>query len=119
MDDFLLNVLEKFKKSSPIAIEQLSCIFDKTVDDCADVALYLRKQGYLKIEQNYANLHGMSQDSLIGHQTPLVITLEGKMAITQEKRIRKNLLFDAIRAWATLAVAFAALLVSIFAVVQS
>lgn len=118
MDDFLLLVLEKFKKSSPIAIDQLSCVFDKTVDDCADVVLHLRKLGYLKIEQNYANLHGMSQESLIGYQTPLVITLEGKMAITQEKRSRRKLLFDGIRAWATLAIAFAALLVSLFAVAQ-
>lgn len=115
MDDLSFSILKCIKKRTTVTITELAAIYNQSVDYMEDPVLYLRKNGYLDIERNYANLHDLTSESLIGRSTPLVISYFGKIAAEEEHKFRKSHSFNEFRAWFTLAIAFIALIISILA----
>lgn len=115
MDDFTFSVLRNIGKRSAVTITELAAIYNRPVDYMEDPVLYLRTRGCLDIERNYANLHNLTSDSLIGRDTPLTISYLGKITIDEERKSRKQHSFNEFRAWFTLAIAAAALIISIIA----
>lgn len=114
MDDYSLSVLKLYKSRSSLTLSQLSAILNRSWLDAADPVLYLRREGYLRVEPNHAALHNINDDDPIDYETPLVISFEGKGALEAELRTRKRLSFNEIRAWITLAIAVLALFKSFF-----
>lgn len=115
MDDFSFSVLKDIGRRSSVTIIDLAAIYNRSVDHMEDPVLYLRERGYLDIERNYANLYGLTSDSLISRNTPLTISYLGKIAIEEERKSRKQHSFNEFRAWFTLAIAVIALIISIIA----
>lgn len=115
MDDFSFSVLKDIARRSSVTITDLAAIYNQSIDYMEDPILYLRGKGYLDIERNYANLHGLTSDSLISRNTPLTISYPGKIAIEEERKSRKQNSFNEFRAWFTLAIAVIALIISIAA----
>lgn len=114
MDDYSLSVLKLYKSRSSLTLSQLSAILNRSWFDVADPTLYLKREGYLRIEPNHAALHSMNADDPIDPDTPLVISFEGKAALEAELKARKHASFNDIRAWVTLAIAILAFIKSFF-----
>ena len=114
LDDYSLSVLKLYKSRSSLTLSQLSAILNRSWLDVADPALYLKREGYLRVEPNHAALHDISDTDPIDPDTPLVISFEGKGALEAELKARKRLSFNEIRAWITLAIAVLAFFKSFF-----
>lgn len=115
MDDYSLKILETIETHSGFTLIQLSTLLNADWMVFAEPINYLRKLNYLNFEPNYATLNDLTQESPLSPNTPLVISYEGRAALEVERRQRRHIHFDQIRAWATLAIAFAALIVSVIA----
>ena len=115
VDKFSFSVLKGIGKRPAVTIKELAAIYNRSVDYMEDPVLYLRRCGYLDIERNYAALHDLTENSLIGRDTPLTISYGGRIAIECERKERRQSSFNEFRAWFTLAIAFAALIVSVVA----
>ena len=90
MDDFSFSVLKDIEKRESVTITELAAIYNQSIDHMADPVLYLKDMKYVRIERNYENLHNLTSESLIGYNTPLVISYPGKIAIETERKARKH-----------------------------
>ena len=81
VDKFSFSVLKGIGKRPAVTIKELAAIYNRSVDYMEDPVLYLRRCGYLDIERNYAALHDLTENSLIGRDTPLTISYGGRIAI--------------------------------------
>ena len=90
MDKFSFSVLKGIGKRPAVTIKELAAIYNRSVDYMEDPVLYLRRCGYLDIERNYAALHDLTENSLIGRDTPLTISYGGRIAIECERKERRQ-----------------------------
>lgn len=118
MDDYSLSVLKLYRSRSSLTLSQLSAVLNRSWLDVSDPVIYLKQEGYLKVEPNYAVLHDIKADDPIGLDTPLVISFEGKGALEAEKKARKHYSFNEFRAWITLSIALAGLVVAIISLLR-
>lgn len=115
MDDYSFSVLKLYRSRSFLTLSQLSAMLNRSWFDVAEPVLYLKREGYLKVEPNHAALHDIKADDPIDAHTPIVISFEGKAALEAETKARKQHSFNEFRAWFTLAIAVIALIVSVIA----
>lgn len=115
MDDYSFSVLKTYESRSCLTLSQLSAIYNKSIFDVSEPVVYLREQKFIRIESNHAFMHNLDEDSLIDPDVPLEITFEGKGALEAETKARRHLTFNELRAWITLGIASAALVISIIA----
>ncbi len=113
MDDFSFKILQLYATRSSLTLIELGAILNNDPINLAEVINYLRKQGYLHIENNYATIKNLNDNSLVGLNTPLVISFEGKAALEKEIKSRKHYCYNELRAWITLAIAILAFFLSI------
>lgn len=114
MDDYSFSVLKLYRSRDSLTLSQLSAILNRSSFNVSDPVLYLKKEGYLRVEPNHAAIHGINADDPINPDTPLVISFEGKAALEAELKTRRHLSFNEIRAWITLAIAVLAFIKSFF-----
>lgn len=114
MDDYSFAVLKLYATRRSLTLDQLSAILNRSPLDCVEPIAFLRKEGFLRIEPNYALLHGSPEDSSLTPRTPIEITFEGKAALEAETKSRRQLTFNEIRAWITAIIAVAAFIKSFF-----
>lgn len=114
MDDCSFSVLKLYKSRSSLSLSQLSAILNQSWFDVADPVLYLKREGYLRVEPKHAALYGVKSDDPIDPDTPIVISFEGKAALEAEIKARKHTSFNELRAWITLAIAVLAFFKSFF-----
>ena len=112
MDDLSYKLLKLFSGRNSLTLSQISAILNQSSFDFAEAISYLRKNGLLRIEHNYSKLHA-SDCNAISPQTPLSITHEGRRALELGVTSRNHYKFNEIRAWVTLAIAVAALIISV------
>lgn len=118
MDDYSFSVLKLYKSRDSLTLSQLSAILNKSWFDVADPALYLKREGYIRVEPNHAALHDVKPDDPIDPDTPLSITFAGKGVLESELKARRHLSFNEIRAWATLAIAIAGFVVAVISLLS-
>lgn len=123
MDDYLdmlsIEILRLYRKRPDFYNYNLSQLVAMTNYGehalCSTIAL-LRKQNYLVIDPNYSLLHPEEVKMLgdtISADTPLRITKKGISALEKAERSEIRYKINQIRDWATLAVSFATLIVTI------
>ena len=110
MTDELISILELFKERRSLSVYELSVLKNTDMLKTCDPVNWLLDKQYIKIEGNYATLHGED----LTPKTKLIITTEGELALNQEIASRKRLKFSEIRAWITAIVAVAAFVKSFF-----
>lgn len=111
----IFNILNQYSTHNSLSLSQLSVLCNYEFEVIIQNLNYLRKQKYVRIVPNYALTHNLTGDSPIDTDTPIEITVEGKIALDVYREERRNFKFVETRAWITLAIALAALVVSIVA----
>lgn len=118
MDDYSFSVLKLYRSRSSLTLSQLSAILNRSWFDVADPVLFLKREGYLKVEPNHAALHNIKPDDPIDPDTPIVISFEGKAALEAESKARKHTSFNELRAWITLSIALVGIVVAIISLLR-
>lgn len=118
MDSLSFKVLEIFSSRRSLTLSQLSAILNIDWMNLSEPVNRLRSLSYLRFEPNHAVMEGLTKDSPLSVDSPLVISFEGRAALEQELKERKQFKYTEFRAWLTLAVAVVALIVSVIALVQ-
>ena len=111
MDSKTIKYLELFKSRSSLSMIQLSAILNTSPFAFEDALLYLKGQGYIRVELNHAIL---AKSDLISPDTPLEITYEGEAALSIAKSKNRSAKLNELRAWLTAAIAVAAFIKSFF-----
>ena len=117
MDDVSYKLLKIFQLKGSLSMRDLSLITEQTDLELAGPLNYLRGEKYLQIESNYAALHVLDETSTLDPNMRLSLSFLGTVAIEKEAKERRQSKFENLRAWATLATAIAALVISALALV--
>lgn len=115
MDKKLIVILQLFAERSALSLHDLAVLGNTGPAVLAEDVVYLHREGYLKVDGNYALLHDL-KDGELTQDAPLVLTVAGRVALQNKLDAQKERRFNEIRAWITLAIAFAALVISIISV---
>lgn len=115
MDDFSFDLLKLYSSRNSLTLSQLQAVLDKSDMELSAPISYLRSNGYLKILPSFIKRADVEEQGYIAPDTPLMISFEGKIALEAELKERKRFKYNEFRAWVTLGIAIAALIVSIIA----
>lgn len=114
MDRLSKKILSLFRGRPSLTISQMAVILKMDpYGDLAECVLELKKDDILEIEPNYSVLHDVKNKPNLSVDTPFIYPRSGRAIARKENRSNRRLLFSEIRAWVTLAIALAALMVSI------
>ncbi len=114
MDTISKILLELFNLKGSLTIHQLTALVDIPFDTLVHYVSYLRNKNYIKIDSNHAS-DDLENNASLHITTPLVITVNGKIALEEVKRLSKERRNDFIRYIITTAIAVIALIISIIA----
>lgn len=114
MDKTSISLLKVYLERTTLTLHQLAAILNQDYLSLAEPINYLRKKGFLRVEQNYATMNTYTADGLISPDTPLEITVEGKIALEGKQKLSKTKRIESIRHWITTAIAVAAFIKSFF-----
>lgn len=110
MDNTSFNLLKLYSKRDTLSLCDLAAIYNSSVLEFTTPVRYLMDQGFVRIEANYAAIHGEDYTMHV----PIQITYEGQIALEAEQRQRHTFKFAELRAWLTLAIALAAFIKGFF-----
>jgi predicted transcriptional regulator len=110
MDKQSYKLLKLYAKRSGLSLSQLSAVTNRKIGTFLQTIDSLKQSGYLEIEKQYALRH---ETEKLPPEAPLVITDAGKQALKAEKKARRYFAWNETRGWLTLAIAAAALVLSI------
>lgn len=112
------KTLELIAKYGSLSVPILELLLKFESVDIPGTIEYLYQRGYIEIEPNYAISNNRAKEDFNMIGTPFVITAEGKAALEESYQSAKYRKFNEIRSWITLAIAFAALVVSVIALLK-
>lgn len=115
MDSLSLEILRIYSSRGVLTLNQLSTVLNVDWMRLGEPVNYLRHLKYLCFEPNHAMLNGLTAESPLSMDDPLVITFMERAAFEHEEQSRKRCKYNEVRAWITLAIAVIALIVSIVA----
>lgn len=110
MNKKVLSILEIFNKRKALSLIELAAIINTDWDKLSRPINWLLDNKYIQVESGHSFLHGED----ITPKTPLEITVQGEIALSQEKESHKRTKFNEIRAWITLGISIAAFIKSFF-----
>ena len=105
MDNTTYHVLGLYYEREHLSLVQLGAILNDEPVSLSQPVAYLVKNGYLQYRDHEDHFHKPD--------TPIDITYAGKVAYQEEKKARSQFSHQEFRAWATLAIAILALILSI------
>ena len=114
MDSFSLNILKLYNTRNTLTIAQVAVMLNLPPYDLGEYIIRLKNKSFLCIEHNHPILNNLTNDSRINIDTPLQITIDGKIAIENAKRLDKQRRNDLIRYIITTTIAIAAFIKSFF-----
>jgi hypothetical protein len=107
------KILIEMKSNPGLTVNNLNVIFRTSTIKVEETVSYLLKAGYLQVEPNYFAVHHVTDNS-VAVDTPLTITVEGKVALEDDSDFVLYRRFNEIRAWITVVIAVAAFIKSFF-----
>lgn len=112
MDSELYSMLNLYKsKNCALSVQDIVLLMDSSDTEIWPPIKNLFDSGYLHAVGGY-----IAEDGSIAVDTKLRITYAGELALRENARSKKNHFWIELRAWATLAIALIALIVSIASV---
>lgn len=114
MDNLSLKILKMYNKRQNLSINQAGAIFDMSPFEISEHIIRLQGKGYLRLEPNYATLHGTQSNTPINVDAPLQITLDGIEAVETAQQLDRQRRNELIRYIITTAIAVAAFIKSFF-----
>ena len=119
LDETSVKVLSIFVDRKLLTLHDLCVKMDLTDVTLAPYVLYLKNEhGYLEVDPTFASLSPNEMERIgdsIAVDTPLRLSHKGRLALKMYSQTTKQHRIDEIRAWTTLFIAFAALIISIVA----
>lgn len=113
MNQLSVSILDAIKEHRSLHPDQLDVLVPGSLTDVRCAISYLRQLGYVEIENGYLIMHDLEKDCPLPSHAPLVLTFTGKIALEEELSRRNEFRCKEFRAWATLAIAAAGLILAI------